>query len=152
MDKFIDQMMRICISVIIGGCVFIGVLGYLIINRQFNSDRNYQITVYNSDGSIQAIYYTKNYSSAGPSISFTDEYKEKITIFNFPTIIKSEAEQQIPQPPKAPPQDRTAEEEGRKAEKAGKELKDNPYEKGTRKHSQWEAGWWVSHDSFFGTS
>ena len=69
-----------------------------------------------------------------------------------PTIIQSKAEQQVPLPPKHPPQDRTAEEEGRKAEKAGKELKDNPYEKGTRKHSQWEAGWWTSHDSFFGTS
>ena len=136
---------------------FIGVLvllctGLYLEHKQLPANQQYRVTVYNADGSINEIYQTDRYSSAGPSISFVDQYKGKITIFNCPTIIKSQAEQQVPLPPKLPPQDRTAEEEGRKAEKAGKELKDNPYEKGTRKHSQWEAGWWTSHDSLFGVS
>lgn len=138
---------------------FVGILALLCTGlyiehkqKQLPEAQQYRIIVFNADGSINEIYETNRYSSAGPSISFVDQHKGKIEIFNCPTIIRSYAEQQVPLPPKLPPQDRTAEEEGRKAEKAGKELKDNPYEKGTRKHSQWEAGWWTSHDSFFGVS
>lgn len=149
MKEFVDKVITLClISICICAILLAGIIGYFSV--QPSTNQQYKIIVYNADGSINEIYQTNRYSSAGPSISFVDEYKGKITIFNCPTIITSQSiDQDAPLPP---PQDRTAEEEGRKAEKAGKELKDNPYEKGTRKHSQWEAGWWVSHDSFFGTS
>lgn len=148
MKKLIDKAIAFCVtSIFICTIALIGIIGYFSV--QPSTSQQYKIIVYNADGSINEIYQTNRYSIAGSNISFIDDYKGNIRLFNWPTIIKSQAIDQATPPL---PQDRTAEEEGRKAEKAGKELKDNPYEKGTRKHSQWEAGWWASHDSFFGTS
>ena len=149
MKEFVDKAIVFCVTgILICTIALAGIVGLFAV--QPSTNQQYKIIVYNADGSINEIYKTDRYSSSGGTISFIDEYKGKITIFNCPTIITSQSiDQAAPLPL---PQDRTAEEEGRKAEKAGKELKDNPYEKGTRKHSQWEAGWWTSHDSFFGTS
>ena len=80
MDRLVDKAIVCCVVGTVSCLIVLVILGITITNQTTNNQ--YRITVFNTDGSINEIYQTDRYSSAGPSIHFVDKYKGKITIFN----------------------------------------------------------------------